>query len=58
MDAERRAIADALLVIDNVISHADQVAEVTALIEGEPGVTSALVAIGAGLRVGVKDWAG
>jgi predicted O-methyltransferase YrrM len=67
LDAERPAYAGywpdllralapgALLVIDNVISHAEQVAEVTALIEGEPSVTSALVPIGAGLRVVVKD---
>ena len=66
LDAERPAYADywpdllrvlaprALLVIDNVISHAEQVEEVTALIEAEPAVTSALVPIGAGLRVVVK----
>ncbi len=39
----------------NVISHAEQVADVTALIEAEPLVTSALVPIGAGLRVVVKE---
>jgi predicted O-methyltransferase YrrM len=67
LDAERPAYAGywpdvlrvlapgALLVIDNVISHAEQVEEVTSLIEAEPGVTSALVPIGAGLRVVVKD---
>jgi predicted O-methyltransferase YrrM len=67
LDAERPAYAGywpdlvrvlapgALLVIDNVISHEEQVAEVTALIEAEPSVTSALVPIGAGLRVVVKD---
>jgi predicted O-methyltransferase YrrM len=67
LDAERPAYAGywpdllrvlapgALLVIDNVISHAEQVEEVTALIEAEPSVTSALVPIGAGLRVVVKD---
>jgi len=67
LDAERPAYADywpdllralapgALLVIDNVISHAEQVEQVTALIEAEPTVTSALVPIGAGLRVVVKD---
>jgi predicted O-methyltransferase YrrM len=67
LDAERPAYAGywpdvlrvlapgALLVIDNVISHAEQVEEVTALIEAEPGVTSAVVPIGAGLRVVVKD---
>ncbi|HEX5618160.1 MAG TPA: class I SAM-dependent methyltransferase [Solirubrobacteraceae bacterium] len=67
LDAERPAYAGywpdlvrvlapgALLVIDNVISHAEQVEEVTALIEAEPAVTTALVPIGAGLRVVVKD---
>jgi predicted O-methyltransferase YrrM len=66
LDAERPAYAGywpdllralapgALLVIDNVISHAEQVEEVTALIEAEPTVTTALVPIGAGLRVVVK----
>jgi predicted O-methyltransferase YrrM len=70
LDAERPAYAGywpdlvralapgGLLVIDNVISHAEQVAEVTALIEAEPSVTSALAPIGAGLRVVVKDRAG
>jgi predicted O-methyltransferase YrrM len=43
-----------VLVIDNVISHAEQVEEVTALIEAEAAVTTALVPIGAGLRVVVK----
>lgn len=67
LDAERPAYAGywpdllrvlahgALLVIDNVISHAEQVEEVTALIEAEPTVTTALVPIGAGLRVVVND---
>ena len=67
LDAERPAYAGywpdlvrvlapgALLVIDNVISHAEQVEEVTALIEADAVVTSALVPIGAGLRVVVKD---
>ena len=67
LDAERPAYAGywpdllralapgALLVIDNVISHAEQVEEVTALIEGEPTVTTELVPIGAGLRVVVKE---
>jgi predicted O-methyltransferase YrrM len=46
--------AGGLLAIDNVLSHADQVAEVTALIEAEPAVTTALVPIGAGLRLVVR----
>ena len=67
LDAERPAYAGywpdllralapgALLVIDNVISHAEQVEAVPALIEAEPTVTTALVPIGAGLRVVVKE---
>jgi predicted O-methyltransferase YrrM len=67
LDAERPAYAGywpdllralrpggGLLVIDNVVSHAAEVAEVTALIEAEPAVTTALVPIGAGVRVVVR----
>ncbi|HEY1357755.1 MAG TPA: class I SAM-dependent methyltransferase [Thermoleophilaceae bacterium] len=67
LDAERPAYAgywpDLLRVlrrdggtvaIDNVLSHPDQVAAVTELIEAEPTVTSALVPIGAGLRLAVR----
>jgi predicted O-methyltransferase YrrM len=43
-----------LLVIDNVVSHADEVAEVTELIEREPSVTSSVVSIGAGVRLVVR----
>ena len=38
-----------LLVIDNVLSHANEVVEISALIETEPAVSSALVEIGAGV---------
>jgi predicted O-methyltransferase YrrM len=67
LDAERPAYAGywpdllrtlrpggGLLAIDNVVSHAAQVAEVTALIAAEPAVTTALVPIGAGLRLVVR----
>jgi predicted O-methyltransferase YrrM len=66
LDAERPAYAGywpdllrtlepgALLAIDNVLSHAGQVAEVTALIEAEPSVATALVPIGAGVRFVVR----
>jgi predicted O-methyltransferase YrrM len=66
LDAERPAYAgywpdllrtlapSGLLAIDNVLSHADQVEEITALIEAEAGVTTALVPIGAGIRLVVK----
>jgi predicted O-methyltransferase YrrM len=43
-----------LLAIDNVVSHAAEVAEVTALIEAEPAVTTVLVPVGAGLRLVVR----
>jgi predicted O-methyltransferase YrrM len=40
-----------LLVIDNVVSHAHEVVEITALIDDEPSVASVLVEIGAGILV-------
>jgi predicted O-methyltransferase YrrM len=46
--------AGGLLAIDNVVSHADEVAAVTELILAEPSVTTALVPIGAGLRLVVR----
>jgi predicted O-methyltransferase YrrM len=64
LDAERPAYAGywpellrvlrpdgGLVAIDNVLSHAAEVAEVTALIAAEPAVTSALVPVGAGVRL-------
>lgn len=67
LDAERPAYAGywpellrvlrpggGLLAIDNVLSHEAEVADVTALIEAEPAVTTALVPIGAGLRLVVR----
>jgi predicted O-methyltransferase YrrM len=38
-----------LLVVDNVVSHADQVAEFSALVQRTSGITSALVPVGAGV---------
>jgi predicted O-methyltransferase YrrM len=68
LDAERPAYAGywpdllralrpggGLLAIDNVLSHAAEVAEVTALIEAEPTVTTALVPVGAGVRLVVRN---
>lgn len=66
LDAERPAYAGywpdllrtlapgGLLAIDNVRSHAEQVEEVTALIDAEPSVTTTLVPIGAGVRLVVR----
>ncbi|HEX3736943.1 MAG TPA: class I SAM-dependent methyltransferase [Solirubrobacterales bacterium] len=44
-----------LLVVDNVLSHADQLTEFTALVEGEPGVISSVVETGAGMRLILRD---
>jgi predicted O-methyltransferase YrrM len=68
LDAERPAYASywpnllrtlrpngGLLAIDNVLSHADEVVDVTALIDAEASVESVLVPIGAGLRLVVRD---
>jgi predicted O-methyltransferase YrrM len=67
LDAERSAYASywpdllrtmrspgGLLVIDNVLSHADEVAEISRLIEQEPAVTSSVAPIGAGVRLVVR----
>jgi predicted O-methyltransferase YrrM len=67
LDAERPAYADywsdllrvlrpggGLLVIDNVLSHASEVAEVTTRIEAERSVETTLVPVGAGLRLVVR----
>jgi predicted O-methyltransferase YrrM len=67
LDAERPAYAGywpellrvlrpdgGLLAIDNVLSHAAEVAEVTALIAAEPAVTTVLIPIGAGVGLVVR----
>jgi len=67
LDAERPAYAGywpellrvlrpggGLLAIDNGLSHAAEVAEVTALIAAEPAVTTVLIPIGAGVRLVVR----
>jgi predicted O-methyltransferase YrrM len=68
LDAERPAYAGywpdllrtlrpsgGLLAIDNVLSHADEVEDVTRLIDAEPSVESVLVPVGAGLRLVVRN---
>jgi predicted O-methyltransferase YrrM len=68
LDAERPAYArywpdllrvltdpGGLLVIDNVLSHVEEVADVTELIDGEPSVTSTVVPTGAGARLVVRQ---
>jgi predicted O-methyltransferase YrrM len=67
LDAERPAYAGywpellralradgGLLAVDNVLSHADEVADFTALVEAEPSVSSCVVPCGAGLRLVVR----
>ena len=67
LDAERPAYASywphllrtlrghgGLLAVDNVLSHADEVVDLTRLIEEEPSVESVLVPIGAGVRLAVR----
>ena len=44
-----------LLVVDNVLSHADEVASFLSLVSTEPAVTSAQVPIGAGIQLIVKQ---
>jgi predicted O-methyltransferase YrrM len=44
-----------LLAVDNVLSHEHQVVEFTALVESDDRVTTALVPIGAGVRLAVRE---
>jgi predicted O-methyltransferase YrrM len=67
LDAERPAYAGywpdllrslrpgGLLAIDNVLTHPEEVADVRALIEAEATVTTAVVPVGAGVLLAVKD---
>jgi predicted O-methyltransferase YrrM len=67
LDAERPAYAGywpdllrtlredgGLLAVDNVLSHAEEVADFTALVEAEPSASSCVVPCGAGLRLVVR----
>jgi predicted O-methyltransferase YrrM len=47
-----------LLVVDNVVSHADQVRDFRALVASDPRVTEALAPTGAGALLVVRDPAG
>jgi predicted O-methyltransferase YrrM len=67
LDAERPAYAGywphllralrpgGLLVVDNVLSHAEQVADLRALVAAEPAVRACVVPIGAGALLVVRD---
>jgi predicted O-methyltransferase YrrM len=50
-DLVRTLAPRGLMAIDNVISHADELVEFTALIEHEPRLTQTVVPVGAGLRL-------
>lgn len=54
-DLQRTLKPGGLLAVDNVLSHADEVAEFRALLHDTPGVTEALAPIGAGLLLIVPD---
>ncbi|MFD1050145.1 O-methyltransferase [Kibdelosporangium lantanae] len=47
-DLVRTIRPNGLLVVDNVLSHADQVAEFRAIVSADPRVTDAVVPTGAG----------
>jgi predicted O-methyltransferase YrrM len=53
-DLVRTLETQGLLAIDNVLSHADELTEFTAMIECEPGLTQTVVPVGAGLRLAVR----
>ena len=51
-----RALAPAgVLAVDNVRSHEHELVEFTALIEAEQALTQTILAVGAGLRLAVRD---
>ena len=55
LDIVRTLRPGGLLAVDNVISHADQVADFRAIVSADPRVSEALVPTGAGALLVVKD---
>jgi predicted O-methyltransferase YrrM len=53
-DVLRSLAPGGLVAVDNVLSHAEQVEEILAIMAAEPTVTSTQVPIGAGLQLAVK----
>jgi predicted O-methyltransferase YrrM len=53
-DLLRTLSAGGMLVVDNAVSHEDEIAEFRELVEGDDGVMEALVPIGAGALLVVK----
>jgi predicted O-methyltransferase YrrM len=54
-DLLRTVAPSGLVAIDNVLSHADEVEEVTALVEADRRVTTTLVPVGKGVRLIVRN---
>lgn len=50
-DLVRMLAPGGLVAVDNVLSHADEVAEFRALVEADPRVLSSVVPVGAGLML-------
>ena len=44
-----------MLAVDNVISHADEVADLRALVQADPSITEAVAPTGAGLLLAVRE---
>ncbi len=57
-DLMRTLAPGGVLAVDNVISHAHELVEFTALIEAEPALAQTVVPVGAGLRLAVRDRSG
>jgi predicted O-methyltransferase YrrM len=53
-DLKRALAGDGLLVVDNVLSHADQVADFRELVAADPDVVEAVAPTGAGALLVVK----
>lgn len=45
-----------VLAVDNVLSHQHELVEFTSVIEATAGLTQAVVPVGAGLRLAVREW--
>jgi len=54
-DLVRTLAPGGVLAIDNVLSHENELVQFTSLIESTPRLTQTVVAVGAGLRLAVRD---
>ncbi|MGO9820803.1 MAG: O-methyltransferase [Solirubrobacteraceae bacterium] len=55
VDLLRALAPGGVLAVDNVISHSHELGQFTSLIEAIPALTQTVVAIGAGVRLAVRD---